>query len=114
MKRVLPLLLLAALVFGTMSPVEAGVDDWVTPGYVLDASPHLWYRMGEVLIDRLYNESLGLFRETWGTPEGRCWYWNTEQGEASQTAVLLGNSSLLATLLDSYKRYLVYDNGTSV
>ncbi|MEB3807227.1 MAG: hypothetical protein GSR73_06905, partial [Desulfurococcales archaeon] len=111
MKRLASILLLILLVLPVAS---AGVDDWVTPGYVIDARPHLWYRTGEVLVEKLYDPSLDLFKETWGTPEGQCWYWNTEQGEASQIAVLLGNSSLLATLLNSYKRYLVYDNGTSV
>ncbi len=111
MKRLASILLLILL---TLPVASAAVSDWVTPGYVIDAKPHLWYRMGEVLVNRLYNSSLGLFKETWGTPEGQCWYWNTEQGEASQIAVLLGNSSLLSTLLSSYKKYLVYDNGTSV
>ena len=115
MKRVLLLLLLAALVFSNISTgfvVEAGVDDWVTPGYVLDVSPHLWYRMGEVLIDRLYNASLGLFKETWGTQEGKCWYWNTEQGEAAQIAVFLNRGDILSSMLSSYRQYLTFeDNG---
>jgi hypothetical protein len=81
---------------------------------VLDAAPHIWHRMAMVLVDRLYDPSLSLFRETWGTSEGRCWYWNTEQGEAAQIVVYLENSTLLATVLDSYKKYLTYDNGSVV
>lgn len=81
---------------------------------ILDASPHLWYRMAEALVERLYDPSLGLFRETWGTPEGRCWYWNTEQGEAAQVVVHLDNATLLTDMLAGYRRYLTYDNGTSV
>jgi len=90
------------------------VQEWVTPSLVLDSSPHLWYRMAETFVERLYDPSLGLFRETWGTPEGGCWYWNTEQGDAAQILVYLNNETLLRDLLASYKNYLTYDNGTHV
>lgn len=105
---------LLLIVMVIAQPVAAGVQDWVTPGAVLDASPHLWYRMAETLVQRLYDPGLGLFRETWGTPEGRCWYWNTEQGEAAQIVVYLDNATLLADMLASYKQYLTYDNGSYV
>ncbi|MEB3788291.1 MAG: hypothetical protein GSR72_00155 [Desulfurococcales archaeon] len=115
MNRLLVTVFLVIVVLANSASVaSAGVSNWVTPGYVIDAKPHLWYRMGEVLVEKLYDPNLGLFKETWGTSEGQCWYWNTEQGEASQIAVLLGNSSLLSTLLSSYKKYLVYDNGASI
>lgn len=105
---------LLVIVATLLRPVAAGVQDWVTPGAVLDASPHLWYRMAETLVQKLYDPSLKLFRETWGTPEGRCWYWNTEQGEAAQIVVYLNNATLLADMLSAYRQYLTYDNGTHV
>ncbi|BAA79823.2 hypothetical protein APE_0843.1 [Aeropyrum pernix spindle-shaped virus 1] len=106
-----PVLILLLVVLSTAAPLaDAGVQDWVTPGLVLDASPHLWLRMADTLVQRLYDPGLNLFRETWGTPEGRCWYWNTEQGEAAQIAVYLNDSTLLSSLLAAYKQYLIYES----
>ena len=91
----------------------AGVRDWVTPGSILDLTGYgsMWRAMGETLVQRLYDPQLGLFRETWGTPEGRCWYWNTEQGEAAQVLALMGDqqsSQTLAQVLAGYRQYLTY------
>ncbi|MCE4613573.1 MAG: hypothetical protein F7C07_07065, partial [Desulfurococcales archaeon] len=105
--------LVIALILLPIAP-HAVLQDWVTPSLVLDSSPHMWERMAYVLLDRLYDPSLRLFKETWGTPEGRCWYWNTEQGEAAQILVYLNNETVLADVLNSYKAYLTYDNGTHV
>jgi len=84
-----------------------------TDGFI-DASPHLWYRMGQALIKGLYDPDLNLFRETWGEVPGRCWYWNTEQGEALQLLVAMENSTLISEIMKGFMRYLVYDNGDRV
>ncbi|WP_062662432.1 hypothetical protein [Aeropyrum camini] len=111
-----PRFILLAALATVLAPaiIAAGAGDSAVSWDVIDASPHLWYRMAETLVQRLYDPSLGLFRETWGTPEGQCWYWNTEQGEAAQIAVYLNDSTLLSNLLAAYKQYLTYDNGTNV
>lgn len=77
----------------------------------MDASPHLWYRMGQALIKGLYDPDLNLFRETWGDLAGRCWYWNTEQGEALQLLVAMENSTLISEIIGGYMRHLVYNHG---
>ena len=106
------LVLVALAALALAQPIQGGAAGGSRGALVLDASPHLWYRMARVLVERLYDPRLGLFRETWGTPEGRCWYWNTEQGEAAQALVHLGSAALLAGMLDGYRRYLTYDNGS--
>ena len=113
--RALGALAIAALAgLALVQPLGARAAGGSWGALVLDASPHLWYRMARVLVERLYDPELGLFRETWGTPEGRCWYWNTEQGEAVQALAYLGDSGLLAAMLDGYRRYLTYSNGSIV
>ncbi|GBF09254.1 hypothetical protein apy_09790 [Aeropyrum pernix] len=107
-------LLLCLMLSLGLAGSAAGAGDSPTPSGTLDAYPHLWLRMAETLVERLYDPSLNLFRETWGTPEGRCWYWNTEQGEAAQIVVHLNDSTLLSSLLAAYRQYLTYDNGANV
>ncbi len=114
-RAVLPLLLLMLLA-APLAGVTArgGVADWVTPSKLLVVDPHLWRRMAEVLVQRLYDNSTGLFRETWGTPEGQRWHWNTEQGEAAQLLVFLGYSDLLSSLISKYKELLSYQDGGDI
>ncbi len=80
----------------------------------MDASGHLWYRMALNLVGSLYNPSLGLFRESLGTSEGRCWYWSTEQGEAARLLVYLGDKSIIPSLLEGFRDHLAYVYGEHV
>lgn len=79
--------------------------------YCLGIRSHLWKEMVQVLIDKLYDSNIGLFRETWGTREGRCWHWNTEQGEALLALSYLNNTTinkLKSQVLESYYNILTY------
>ena len=81
--------------------------------------------MADVLVSKLYDPSVGLFRETWGTVEGLRWYWNTEQGEALQLLAELPTtkySAVIQSVLSNYEAKLQYEgvaftryvtNGTS-
>jgi hypothetical protein len=71
-RSTLPAALVVALVVVAASPpvAAAGAPQGGCGAPVLDVAPHLWYRMAEALVGRLYIPSLGLFRETWGPPRG--------------------------------------------
>ena len=73
-------------------------------------------KTASILISKLYDDTMGLFRETWGSVEGKCWYWNTEQGEALLALTETGylNSSLRDRSLASYLDQFVYFEGSNV
>ncbi len=123
----LALALLSILFAVNILPIIfASIDEYVHSGKVIDLSDsvgELWIKMAKVLIEKLYDPSLGLFRETWGTFEGRRWYWNTEQGEALQFLASLveertpladeaGNTIL--NVFQSYRKYLTVELGDVV
>ena len=110
MLRTLSLLIILILVINSISPLIVSGTNPGSRDLVLEASPHIWYRMAESMIILLYNSSLGLFRETWGTSEGRCWYWNTEQGEAAQITVFADRRDIISSMLESYRRHLAFES----
>ncbi|HID04535.1 MAG TPA: hypothetical protein EYP20_01880 [Aigarchaeota archaeon] len=113
MRRAVAMILLVTLF---IQPAGAATSPYITPELVLQIEPdqHLWVKMAKVLVDRLYDPTYRLFRETWGTYEGQRWYWNTEQGEAAQILARLGYTSLLADVFNGYRQYLVYEYGSFV
>ena len=123
MRRLLYSLMVLVLI---SMAVHAAVGDFVHPERFIDlgnSAGELWIKMGGVLMDRLYDSSLGLFRETWGTFEGQRWYWNTEQGEALQLLAPLVEErtpladearSIILKVFQSYRQYLAIELGDVV